>query len=95
MNYLTGTAASGMIASDKAPSTLTDDLSMLATRLADVRGRLSKLGDAMHGPIPRDATPEKATGDHGQLPSLRSAIDASFKYLMDIEGELSRVEARL
>lgn len=75
----------------KKPATLTDDLSGLVKRLDVAHGRIVKLGAALYGAA-AESQPSPATAE---VQSVRSIIDAAFRTLAEIEGELSRVEARL
>lgn len=68
------------------------DLENLLNRLSDVRQRLDKVGDQLHGPTPEAAETEPQPPSTN---SVRRFIDASHSLVARIESEVGRIEGRL
>jgi hypothetical protein len=77
-----------------AKLSLIDDSGRLNERLREIGLRVSKIADALHGAIPREAG-MKAGGDVPSQPMLRRHLDEAGRLLNQIEAELCRVEGQL
>ncbi len=79
---------------EAAPSaSLISDSAEVTKMLHDVLARISKVGDQLHGPEPRDAGVEKGAPE--PIPTVRRNIDKAMQVLHRISDELSRVESRI
>jgi len=71
---------------------LMDDTASICNRLSEIKQRLSKIADALHGPQPHDA------GTKAELPSpnnIRRNVDTAFSFIGNVEEEIARIEAKL
>lgn len=75
----------------KHPS-LSDDGARLVGELSEIRGRLIKIADMLHGSTPRDASGKDVPPPPN---SVRRNIDSAFNVVSDISHELTRIEAGL
>ena len=75
------------------PTSLIEDSGSLKNRLRDVYQSLTKLGEALHGPEPREVSGEANAPE--PIPTVRGNIDAACRVLDRIETELQRIGGRL
>jgi hypothetical protein len=78
-------------ATPQAPSLITDSAS-LYSNLAEIEHRLTKLGDALFGTEPRDASSGK---ESSPSPSVRRHLDNCDQAVARIHDILSRIESRI
>lgn len=81
-------------ASAPTAKSLISDGVELVNRLSEVRIRISKLGDSLHGAEPRDVGLSKNAAPE-PIPNVRRNLDAMLAMLIGIEQELTRVESRV
>ncbi len=92
-----GTASSNYGAkTEQSPQSLLTDSGRIIERLSEILGRTVKIGDQLHGSVPRD-TPSlnKPAAQAEPQPTVRRHIDRATDLLAIIEGELNRIETRL
>jgi hypothetical protein len=79
--------------SNQPAQSLMDDSGRVNARLQNILGRITKLGAAIHGPVPRDAS--VAAGELRPDANLRRNTDDAHALIHQIESELDRIEQRL
>lgn len=85
----------GQTAGSNGPTTslsLMSDSETHLDRLNDIHSRLVKIGDTLHGSQPREVA---ASPKQELQQCLRTRLDQTSTKLIDLEIELSRIEARL
>lgn len=86
-------AAQGQTNAVEVPALLRD-IDNLNSSLHEIFGRLQKIGDTLHGPMPRDANTEKNPRPP-EANSVRRTLDACRRAAGEIHDELTRIERNL
>jgi len=73
-------------------NSIMDDHARLNDRLREVYHRITKLGDTLHGPAPRDAGVGNLKGQPEPVPTIKRYIDSAHNTTYEIEQELTRIE---
>lgn len=66
----------------------------LNDRFREILLRVAKIGDTLHGPVPRDAM-SGGSAEKSPAPTIRRFLDSAANTALDIENELTRIEANL
>lgn len=95
MAYPYGEAANsiGQTSPGELPALLRD-IDNLNGSLREIFGRLQKIGDTLHGPLPRDASADKNPRPP-EANSVRRTLDACQRAAGEIHDELTRIERNL
>lgn len=89
MNYIGQTASSN----PPTPASVIEAGVNLNSRLRDVLTRISRVGDSLHGSVPKPISNEKNA--EAQMNSVRHNLEVGAAILNEIEIELNRVEGNL
>lgn len=92
MQSFTTGAFTGAQPETKMPSLVVDAGAVLS-RIRELTFRLSKAGDYIHGPSPKEVAP--STPPEAVAPTLRRTVDLAHEAVGDLEREMSRLESRL
>lgn len=79
----------------KPEQSLMSDHARLTDRLHEIRHRLEKLADSIHGPVPRSAEAKGQGPAPEPMPTIRRYTDKSHEACTGIEVELNRIENQL